>query len=1125
MQRHILILVENLSVPFDRRVWQESLALVGAGYRVTVICPTGAKQDRELEAVVEGVRILRYPLRAATRGPLGYLREYTLALWHTLRLAIKVRREGRIDVVHACNPPDLLFLIALVLRPWGTRFVFDHHDLVPELFMSRFPGCGRVLYRLTRFVERLTFAAADAVISTNESYRRVAIERGKKAADRVTVVRSAPDLSRFAQREPDEGLRRGKLYLLAYLGVMGPQDGVDYALRSVQLLRDDLGRDDIHCIFMGTGDAFEEMVALSEELGVSDIVEFPGRVPDEFVQRCLSTADVCLSPDPLNPLNDVSTMNKVVEYMAMGRPIVSFDLLEARVSAGDAAVYVPGNDELAFATATDALLRDPERRRRMGEWGRNRVQQELSWEVSRRALLQFYDRCFAGGHPRNKAVSKLGWYVGRAAAMSPHEIAWRAARLVDGLTGRDGLREVTDARMLASSRPDWDALMQAFRDGTGRSVLLDGDRADRICRERPTEVAALLVEAEKLIAGQRAYFGCPSVNVGSPVDWNYDPVNDYRWPAVAGSRINHRVASSDPKWIWELNRLQHLPVLAQAWLFTGDPRFAEAAFDDLESWLEQNPIGTGIAWRGSFEVGIRAISVAVALQGLRHSPAMTTRRYRAVIRMLDASARYCWSGRSRFSSANNHLIGELAGLITVQSLIPELKVPASRRECAIESLAAEADRQILPDGAGAEQSIAYQMFAAELLAVAVVLLRLRGDHVPSQLVAALDRSADYLAALVGSDDPSPRYGDDDDSFALRLGAEPKRTVRQHLGIVAAITESGVAAAYGETTLTSAWIAAALDTRTGEIGTGVGRCGATTGFYAPHGGLVVLRNGGDRLTMDVGPLGYLSIAAHGHADALAVTLSAQGREVIVDPGTASFYGKPEWRAVHRGTRAHPTVCVDGADQSATGGTFYWRRHAATTVRSVDLDRGIVDAEHDGYRRLEDPVMHRRWLVAPPGDATVAIVDWLDGRSTHDVAVSWPLHPELDVMPMCHGHMAVRDGLPVLQLCYAATSPVDAEQVRADANSHLGWWSDRLEARTPAWLVGARCRTAFRVAILSLLRTVDAGVITEPKLVRDGALLVASWSEQGVRREVVIDTSGDGNVVTQAAMPAPSLIGES
>ncbi|OPX11653.1 glycosyltransferase family 4 protein [Mycobacterium sp. AT1] len=404
MSRHILILVENLSVPFDRRVWQESLALVENGYQVTVICPAGVKQDREPEVTIEGVRILRYPLRPATGGPLGYLREYSLALWHSARLAIKVRLEGRVDVVHACNPPDLLFLIAMLLRPTGARFVFDHHDLVPELFLSRFPGRAKVLHGMTRFVERLTFAVADGVISTNESYRRVAIERGKVAADRVVVVRSAPDLDRFVPSDPDPDLKRGRKYLLAYLGVMGPQDGVDYALRALGMLRHKLGRDDVHCIFMGAGDAYDDVVELAHDLGVSDMVEFPGRVPDEFVRRCLSTADVCLSPDPHNPLNDVSTMNKVVEYMAMARPIVSFELLEARVSAGGAAVYVADNDEFAFAEAIDELLDDPHRRREMGELGRHRVERQLSWSSSSEALVQFYRQML----PTNDVIHSQG---------------------------------------------------------------------------------------------------------------------------------------------------------------------------------------------------------------------------------------------------------------------------------------------------------------------------------------------------------------------------------------------------------------------------------------------------------------------------------------------------------------------------------------------------------------------------------------------------------------------------------------------------------------------------------------------------------------------------------------------
>jgi hypothetical protein len=721
-------------------------------------------------------------------------------------------------------------------------------------------------------------------------------------------------------------------------------------------------------------------------------------------------------------------------------------------------------------------------------------------------------------------VSRLEWYAGRAAAMSPREVMWRARRMGETLTHRDGLRQHSDSRVLTTPVPDWDVLLERFRDGAGRPLLMDLHRARQVGAERPAEVDQMIAEADQILAGEHAYFGYPSVNIGPVVDWNCDPITGYRWPEAAASRIDHRVASSDPKWIWELNRLQHLPVLAQAWLFTGESRYADKAFDHLDSWLDQNPIGTGIAWRGAFEAGIRAISVAIALQGLRNSPALTTERYRRTVRMLDSSARHCWHARSRFSSANNHLIGELTGLVTVHLLFPELAAPALLCKRAVDALAAEAERLILPDGAGAEQSISYQMFTAELFAMVVVLLQLAGDRVPSELVEALDRSAHYLVSVVGSDDPDPRYGDDDDGFAVRLGAEPKRTVRAHLGIVSATTTNVTAARYGEMTLTASWIATALGTRVREVGEGVGRRETTAGVYAPQGGLVVLRPAAHRLTMDVGPLGYSSTAAHGHADALAVTLSAGGRELIVDPGTGSYYANPAWRAAHRGTRAHPTACVDGVDQSVIGGPFYWRRHATTTVRSVDLTRGIVDAEHDGYRRLDDPVMHRRWLIAPPGDATVVVVDLLDGSSVHDVAVSWPLHPELDWIPTHDGHLVSRNDLPVLQLCYAATSPIEISQVRADPDSELGWWSDRLEARTPSWLLAAHARSVLPLAMLSLLRTVGAGVITMPEVVRDGELLKVSWSEHDVRRGLTIDIRSDGAVVHAPSSSPVRLVSE-
>jgi glycosyltransferase involved in cell wall biosynthesis len=423
-----LILVENLSVPFDRRVWQESLALRDAGWDVHVICPQGTKRDTEAYAEIDGVRIYRFPLRPATGGPLGYLKEYSTALWHTWRLA---RQVGPVDVVHACNPPDLLYVVARWLKRSGARFIFDQHDLVPELYLSRFNRGEDLLYRGVCALERATYRAADIVIATNESYRDVAVTRGGKDPSDVFVVRSAPTVERFRQVPPDPAIRRGKSYLLAYLGVMGPQDGVDYALRALAKLRDELDRHDWYATFIGGGDTFEAMVALSRELGLDDQVEFTGRIPDEDLLRYLSTADVCLSPDPLNPLNDVSTMNKIMEYMAMARPIVSFELREARVSAGAAAVYAPANDESEFAKNISMLLDDPDERRRMGEIGRERVAGALSWEHSKRALVAAYDAALSGG---------------------PVRLSTEDSRVVESLPQRTWRRLRAAAAALSSSR-------------------------------------------------------------------------------------------------------------------------------------------------------------------------------------------------------------------------------------------------------------------------------------------------------------------------------------------------------------------------------------------------------------------------------------------------------------------------------------------------------------------------------------------------------------------------------------------------------------------------------------------------------------------------------------------------
>jgi glycosyltransferase involved in cell wall biosynthesis len=401
----ILILVENESVPFDRRVWNVSRTLAEAGHRVVVVCPMETDRDREPYIELEGVQIHRFPLRFAHRAS-GYAQEYGLALWRSLRILLRLRRQEAIDVVHICNPPDLMFLAALPLKLLGCRLVFDQHDVVPELYLSRFPNGPRSIYRVLRVLERLTYAVSDAVIVTNESYQRIALNRGMILPDRAFVVRNGPDLDRFVPVHPHRELKRGKDYLLCYLGVMGHHDGVDYALRALAHLRHGIGRTDFHAALIGSGDAFGSCVALARKLRLDDCVEFTGRVPDEAAQRYLSTADVCLSPDPSSPLNDVSTMTKVMEYMSMSCPIVSFDLAESRVSAGGAAVYARGNDEGEFARLIAELLDAPERRAEMGATGRRRVEQSLSWNASKQQLLEAYDYVLSP-RLREKAGARL----------------------------------------------------------------------------------------------------------------------------------------------------------------------------------------------------------------------------------------------------------------------------------------------------------------------------------------------------------------------------------------------------------------------------------------------------------------------------------------------------------------------------------------------------------------------------------------------------------------------------------------------------------------------------------------------------------------------------------------------
>jgi glycosyltransferase involved in cell wall biosynthesis len=387
----ILIVVQNLPVPFDRRVWLECQALVSAGYQVAVVCPKG--DGDPAYHVVGTVQLYKYRPYAPGGSKVGFVAEYGYSFLATAWLAFKARRSGRFAVMQACNPPDIFWPIALSLRALDrTRFVFDHHDLCPELYESRFPDGPRLPYRALRAMERRTHRTADHVISTNDSYRDVALGRSGKPAADVTVVRSGPDPARLRRGPEHPELRRGRRFLAAYIGVMGPQDGVDIVLRAADVVINKLGRHDIAFTLIGKGDCFEELVAMRDELGLAGHVEFTGRAPDEMVVRILSTADVGLSPDPKNPLNDVSTMNKTMEYMAFELPVVAFDLRETRVSAAGAAVYVKPNDIADYAAAIVDLIDDEPRRSLMGQLGRARVEQKLAWSHQERAYLGVYQR-------------------------------------------------------------------------------------------------------------------------------------------------------------------------------------------------------------------------------------------------------------------------------------------------------------------------------------------------------------------------------------------------------------------------------------------------------------------------------------------------------------------------------------------------------------------------------------------------------------------------------------------------------------------------------------------------------------------------------------------------------------
>lgn len=385
----VCIIDENLPVPMDTRVWKEACALRDAGYHVSVICPKGQDGFRSSYEALEDIEIYRH-MALNAGSPMGYICEYTFSLVVEFVLALWVFIRNGFRVLQACNPPDLSFLLGLFFKVFGVRFVFDHHDLVPELFETKFGRREGILYRLVTLAERLAFGTADVSIATNESYRKVAIIRGKKRPDRVFVVRNNPDLDVVQRVKPRMELKRGKALLVAYVGIMNQQDGVELLLHSIDYIVKHEGRRDTHFVFVGIGSELPRLRALVAEKRLDSFVTFAGWLSREEIDAYVSTADVCVAPDPYNPLNDASTMVKTLEYMAYGRPVVQFALTEGRYSAAEASLYAKPNDPVDFAEQIIRLLNSETLRHELGQRGRKRVEERFNWDSEKKTLLQAY---------------------------------------------------------------------------------------------------------------------------------------------------------------------------------------------------------------------------------------------------------------------------------------------------------------------------------------------------------------------------------------------------------------------------------------------------------------------------------------------------------------------------------------------------------------------------------------------------------------------------------------------------------------------------------------------------------------------------------------------------------------
>jgi hypothetical protein len=623
--------------------------------------------------------------------------------------------------------------------------------------------------------------------------------------------------------------------------------------------------------------------------------------------------------------------------------------------------------------------------------------------------------------------------------------------------------------------------------------FITAGRAELLVRDFPLATEAIVARAEQALAGRVRLLGHPEVTLSEPIAWSRDAITGRVWPDGHGKLIDYRSgANGDAKWIWELNRCQELPLLALAWRLSGEDRFAETAVTRMLSWIDACAPARGIAWGNGFEAGLRAISFALAYDCLRGSTSLDEPAARSILRSLWQHTRFIGSDLSRASSANNHLVGELAGIATVGLLAPELRASPVLRSRALSGLAAATDRQILPDGTGAEQSFAYFLFVCDLLVLVSALAESRSVAVPPGIVAGLGRALRAIEAQVQEREPDPSYGDADDGRAFQLDAAPGRDARA----VAAAVISCLGEAAPSPDPTAVLLFGPRPAR-GEVVLG-------RDALLADSGIVVLRRGRARITFEAGPLGFVSLAAHGHADALQVTLTDDAVEIVGDPGTGSYTADPQRRTAFRGTAFHATVVVDGLDQAEQVGPFLWRRHYRARLLAADLARGFAVGQHDGFTRLGDPVVHRRAVLAL-ADGSILVLDRLQAAGSHRYAQTWPLAPPLEVASRGAVVEATLEGAPRLTLAFAAAAPAVVRLQHGARDPLAGWWSRRLEASEPSWTVTQEIECAGGTTLAALLLVSHGRVVGDPRLTlsAEGSMTLAGFVSDETPYQVRFD----------------------